>query len=246
MTRTLFGALALAALAGSASAEITVENAAYGGAAVVNMGDGSLSTRVGTTVYSNISSAANVATSSATTGTVWGDSLNMTGTGLLEEFTFGIYNSSSSTSTLTAVTYSINFYKQSDSSFIGGFSTGSLNMVTIFGSPGLQAGFFGLVTFTGMGFLGINLNDPNIICTQNITAKTGSTRMGVVSLNPVTVGSSGVDFYKNDSAAPPAGWYVFSGGATPAQIAYGINVTPAPSAMALMGLGGLIAGRRRR
>src|SRR5262249_13775732 len=125
---------------------------------------------------------------------------------------------------------------------LGGFS-GSVT----FGSP-LPAGFFSVITFTGLSGLGtpINLSTTDLLVSPQLSTTVGSTRAGIAGSSPVTVGSSPVSFYKNDPSSPPAGFYVFSGGATPGDPIYKLVTIPAPGSLALLGLGGLIAGRRRR
>lgn len=246
MKTAALGALALALVAGAATADVIVEeNLQFAGNIITDVyGNAQHSNnRGGVTLYSNTTSAANVATSSLDLNTRWGDTLNMVGTGVLDQFSFTVFNSSSSGNTGSILTYAVDirFFRASDSSFIGGF-TGNVNFGT-----GLNAGFYSVVTFTDLAGFGINLDTADILATQARTAHTGtSIRMGVASLDPVTIGSSPVNFYKDDPSSPPAGFYVFSGGATPAQIGYQVVAVPAPGAAALLGLGGLLATRRRR
>lgn len=244
MTRTLFAVLTLSALAGAAAADIVAEDAQFAGSVVTDIYGNHQESgyRGGTAVYSNIGSAANAATSSSNLTTRWGDRLNMTGSGVLQEFSLAVFNSTSGGNTGSILTYlvDVQFYRQSDSSLIGGFS-GNINFGT-----GLNAGFFSTVTFTDLAGLGIDLDTADIFVTQQRLSHTGtSNRMGVASLSPITIGSSPVDFYRDDPSAPPAGFYVFSGGTVPADLAYQV-VVPAPAAASLLGFGGLLAARRRR
>lgn len=247
MSKSVLSALALAAIAGVVSADVIVEeNLQFGGHIITDVYGNTQSHTRGTnvTLYSNTSSAANVATSSLDLNTRWGDTLNMVGTGVLDAFSFTVFNSASSGNTGVINTYDadVRFYRASDFSFIGGF-IGQID----FGPAGLATGFYSVITFSGLGGFGINLDTADIVATQARTAHTGASfRMGVASLNPVTIGSSPVSFYRDDPSAPPAGFYVFSGGTTPAQLGYHVEVLPAPGAVALLGLGGLVATRRRR
>ena len=244
MTRTMFAVLTLSALAGAAAADIVAEDSRFGGSIITdiygNLQDAT--PRGGNVVYSNTSSAANAATSSSNLNTRWGDRLNMTGTGVLQDFSFTMFNSTSggNTGSLLTAQVELRFYRQSDSSLIGGFS-GNVNFGT-----GLNAGFFSTITFTNLAGLGIDLDTANIFVTQQRLSHTGATtRLGIASLSPVTIGTSPVDFYRDDPSAPPAGFYVFSGGAVPADLGYQV-VVPTPAGASLLGLGGLLAARRRR
>ncbi|MCL4221891.1 MAG: hypothetical protein KJZ65_11055 [Phycisphaerales bacterium] len=246
MSKTILGALALVAIAGVASADVIMEdNLQFAGHIFTDVHGNTHSQQRGTpiTIYSNTSSAANAATSSLNLNTRWGDTLNMTGTGVLDAFSLTVFNSASgNTGVINTYDVDVRFYRISDSSFIGGF-IGQIN----FGISALSPGYYSVVTFTGLSGFGINLDTANILATQARVAHTGgSIRMGVASLSPVTIGSSPVSFYKDDPSSPPAGFYVFSGGATPADLGYRVDVIPAPGAFALLGLGGLVATRRRR
>lgn len=244
MSKSILSALALVAIAGVASADVVIEeNLQFAGHIFTDVyGNTQAQNRGGFTLYSNTTSAANVATSSLNLNTRWGDTLNMVGTGVLDSFSLTVFNSASgNTGTILTYDVDIQFFRANDLSYIGGF-TGTIN----FGA-GLNAGFYSIATFTGLAGMGINLDTAGILATQARTAHTGdSIRMGVASLNPVTIGSSPDTFYKDDPSSPPAGFYTFSGGATPAQIGYQVVAIPAPGAAALLGLGGLVATRRRR
>lgn len=246
MSKSILSALALVAIAGVASADVIVEeNLQFAGNIITDVYGNTQSQTRGTniTIYSNTSSPANVATSSLNLNTRWGDTLNMVGTGVLDAFSLTVFNSASgNTGVINTYDVDVRFYRANDFSFIGGF-IGQIN----FGINGLSAGFYSVVTFTGLAGLGVNLDTADVVATQARVAHTGgSIRMGVASLFPVTIGSSPVTFYKDDPSAPPAGFYVFSGGATPADLGYRVDVIPAPGAAALLGIGGLLATRRRR
>lgn len=246
MSKLGLSALALAVFAGLAGADVVTESAQYAGSMTVNVltGEVSYGTRAGSTVYDSSTGATIAATSSTNMSTIWGDETLLTGTGVLEEFSCSIFNSGSSASAMVSTQLGVQFNQMVagvPGAVIGGF-TGNVT----FGSP-LNPGFYTVVTFTGLSGLGtpVNLSSTDVLVRQQLSATVGSTRAGVVSANPVGVGSSPASFYKDDPSLPPAGFYVFSSGA-PADILYKMNVVPAPSAMALLGLGGLVAGRRRR
>ena len=244
MNRAAISALALVALAGVAMADVvSPEDLQFGGSVVTDIyGNTQTGTnRGGTVIYSNTASAANAGTSSLDLNTRWGDSLHMTGSGVLDEFSLTVFNSSSSGNTGSILTYEVEvlFYRLADTSFVGGFS-GTIN----FGA-GLNPGFYSVVTFTGLSGLGIDLDTADVLATQKRLSHTGTSfRMGVASLVPVTIGSSDLSFYKDDPSSPPAGFYTFSSGA-PADLGYQV-VIPTPGALALLGFGGAFAARRRR
>ncbi|HRJ50148.1 MAG: PEP-CTERM sorting domain-containing protein [Phycisphaeraceae bacterium] len=245
--KTLICAAALAVAAGAASASIQGETAQFAGfytvdyrTGVTTFSDASNSTRA-TTIYSNTASAPNFGVSSTDLNSTWGDKVTTTGTGgpvTSQQYT--LFNSGTSLGTLLTATVDLLYFDGGTNAFINGFS-GNIN----FGPGGLAAGFFSIITFTGLDGLNMNLPTTNIIMTQKVTAKTGlANRLGIASLNPVNIGSSGDEMYIDSTTIGPAGYYTFANG--PAQPGYQIDLVPAPGALALMGLGGLMASRRRR
>ena len=247
MTCKLLGALALAALAGSASAEI----AQFAGSYVVDAqtGQTTFSSRAGFSVYNSTAGAVAGGISSSTLSTTWGDNCGITQTGTLEEFTFAVFNSTSggNTGSILTANYSFDFRRFVANTSMGSF-TGSVNFGT-----GLNAGFYSTITFVNLSTLAIPvvLDTLNMEVRQQRTSQTGtSTRQGVVFTSAgTTVGTdlAPTAFYKNDSASPPAGYYNLTGTPPPnVALLYNLKVLPAPGSLALLGVGGLIAGRRRR
>jgi len=232
-TIATIGMLAFLAAAGSAIASDAVVEAPLGKAPNLYVyqptgetaGDPALlPTLVPVVAYENTASPANVATSSTNLSTTWGDRVTTTGTGTVEEQAITVFNSASSnTGLLLTASVEVRYYNAATAALLGGYN-GNVN----FGA-GLNPGFYSTVTWTGLSGLNINLTTTDVLVTQKISSFTGTTiRLGVASLTPVTVGSSGVEFYKNDPSAPPAGYYTFSGGAVPAQIGYRIALAPVP------------------
>lgn len=240
-------AFALAALCGASAGYATVAEPAPGfaGHYYFDVATGEMVSPRGTgvAVYDNTGSPANFAVSSTDLASTWGDQLAMTGTGVLEEFKFTVFNSATAnTGNLLTATVAIRFYRAGDSSLIGGFN-GNVN----FGA-GLNPGFYSTVTFTGLDGLGtpIALDTTDVIVTQQITTFTGTTvRLGVASQDPVIVGSSPESMYADSDTVGGgvAGFYTFGSG--PANPGYQV-VVPTPASAALLGLGGLVAARRRR
>jgi hypothetical protein len=215
--------------AGAAFAsDVASESAQYAGHAYVDASTGNVtwgtplqSPAAGSDIYSNILSPAIAAISSTSLASVWGDRVTTVGTGVWSEQDFTIYNSGSSAGPLLTATVAVNAYNYATSALIGGFTT-NIN----FGVGGLPAGFYTIVTVTGIDPLVINLNVNDIVVTQNITAKTGTAnRLGVALLDPVTIGLSLNTMYINSSTVGPAGYYtVGTGNANPG---YRINALQA-------------------
>jgi hypothetical protein len=242
-------ALTLTALAGAASADVIAETGTFhnAGTQTIDLNGNVLSSARGasTTVFSNLQAgyAADRAFSSTDLTSVFGDQLATTGTGRLQEFSFTIFNSGTSAGNLTSATALIQFYRASDGSSIGGFTvnTGTLN---------LGLGFFTALNVTGLDALNINLDTTDIIVTQSLSNIVGpANRLGLVSTTPTSVGSSIDQLYIDSSTVGGgvAGFYNITAAGVPVPFKVGYQVVvPAPGAFALMGLGGLVATRRRR
>lgn len=174
---------------------------------------------LGTDVYSNVLSAPNFGFSSTSLTAQWGDRVLMTGTGLLSEHVFSIFNAGTSAGPLLTANVTVAFYDFNTSTFLGGYST-AVN----FGA-GLGIGFYSLVTVSALDPLLINLNVADILVIQTVTAKTGTAnRLGIASLDPVTIGSSPNTMYINASTVGPAGFYNIGNPPQNANPAYRFNV----------------------
>ncbi len=242
-------ALSLAAAAGSASAGLAAESVNqqnYAGMRSIDIHGNSVSNpRGGTTVFTNLQAGftANAAFSSTDLTAVFGDQLATVGTGRLQEFSFTLFNSGTSAGVLNSAEVAINFFRASDSSLIGGFNvnTGEINLGT---------GFFTTLNVTGLDGLGIQLDTTDIIVTQSVNSLVGgATRLGLVSATPVTIGSSIPQLYIDASTVNGGtpGFYNITSGGNPISFNVGYQVVvPAPASAAMLGLGGLIAARRRR
>ncbi len=171
-------------------------------------------------VYDNTASTANTGFSSTSLTSVWGDELFTTNPGILSGFKFTVFNSGSSLGNLLTATCAISFYDGATAAYLGGFTT-NVNFGT-----GLAKGFYSFVNVTGLDVLAITLNTTDVIVTQQITAKTGTAnRLGFVSLDPPTVGSSDPDFYANSATVGAAGWYTLS---VNANLGYQVTVADLP------------------
>jgi hypothetical protein len=242
-------ALSVAALAGTASADLAAESIGqqnYAGMRSIDIHGNSIAApRGATTVFTNLQAgfAANAAFSSTDLTAVFGDQLATVGTGRLQEFSFTLFNSGTSAGALTSAQVAINFYRASDSSLIGGFNvnTGAIN---------LNTGFFTTLNVTDLDGLDINLDTTDIIVTQSVLSLVGAAnRLGLVSANPVTIGTSVPQLYIDASTTGGgvAGFYNITSGGAPISFNAGYQVAvPAPASAAMLGLGGLFAARRRR
>jgi len=157
---------------------------------VVGKVQGKSATNALTTVYDNTSSTPQTGISSTDLTSIWGDELFTTGLGLLSTHKFTLYNASGSAGSLLSATVNISFYDAPSSTFLGGYS-GTIS----FGS-GLPVGSFSTITASSLDALLINLTSTDLVVIQTVTAKTGAaSRLGVVSLDPVLVGSSPPTMY---------------------------------------------------
>lgn len=245
-SRTSTSLVAVAVLSGTAFADLSAENAVFAGARTIDLMGNDIGTpRGGTTVFSNLQSGftANAAFSSTDLGAVWGDQLALAGTGTLESFSFAIFNSGSSAGALTSAVVDFAFFRASDSSSLGGFSvnTGDIN---------LNAGFFTTLTVGGLGGFGVDLDTTDVIVLQTVTSTVGAAnRLGVISATPASVGTSIPQLYIQASTVGGgvAGFYNITSAGAPISFNVGYElVVPTPGSMALLGMGGLFASRRRR
>ncbi|MEY4374348.1 MAG: hypothetical protein RL760_514, partial [Candidatus Eisenbacteria bacterium] len=148
------------------------------------------------------------------------DEVNTTGTGTLSAFKFSVFNSGSSGGTLTGATFNLGFYDLNGAVSLGGYS-GSVTFSTALGK-----GFYSIISSTNLDASNINLNSTHLLITQKVATKSGgATRLGVVSLNPVTVGSS-PDYFYESGAATAAGYYTSTSG--PVNPIYYVEVAPPP------------------
>jgi hypothetical protein len=215
-------------LVGHAMAEVTAEVvegfAGNVSGTIVEAGKAQPAPRVAATqvVYDNSTSTALYAVSSTDLNSTWGDRCTTTGTGILNEHIFSLFNSGSSGGgPLLTATVQVTFFDAVTTLSLGGYST-NIN----FGVGGLPTGFFATVTVPNLDPLLINLNVTDIIMTQKVTAKTGTAnRLGIVSFDPPTVGSSAASMYISSATIGGGvpGFYTFSNG--PANPGYKVTVT---------------------
>jgi len=175
------------------------------------------------TVYDNTLSPPTFGFSSTDLASIWGDEVFTTNTGILSSMVFSVFNSGSSAGNLLTSNIGVEFYDAVSAAFLGSFST-NVNY-----GAGLPAGFYSLVTVTNLDPLLINLNVTDIVVLQRVLGKTGpANRLGIASLNPITVGSSPNSMYIQSSTvnAGVPGFYNIAQG--PANPAYQIQVALPP------------------
>lgn len=191
--------------------------------------------------YKNSAATPIGAFSSTSLTSVWGDRVTTTGTGILDEMDFTIYNSSSSAGTLLTASFGLNIFNGTTLAPIGGFNT-----TTVSFGAGLGLNAFSVITVTGLSALNINLNTTDLILTQTVLAKTGAAnRLGIVFMDPPSVGSSTNTFYANSATVGPAGFYNVGNPAINANPGYRVNI-PEPGTLALLGMGVPFVLRRRK
>ena len=221
----------LAAVAGTAAAQNEFELGTFHSHVYYDMGTGLMYTPKGGyvsqlagDVYNNTNPTAPVlgGISSTDLNGIWGDRVVMTGTGVVQEQDFTVFNPSTSAGPLVSSTFAVNYYAGATTTFIGGFTTGVVTFA------GLNPGFFSIVTITGIGGLNINLNTTDILVTQRSVTRVGTaTRLGVVILDPPTIGSSFAPSMFISNSVNPAGYYNIGANGTPG---YRINVSqPVPA-----------------
>ncbi len=177
-------------------------------------------TQVNSVIYDNSTAATSLAFSSTDLTMTWGDEVTTTGVGTLSSFKWSVFNSGTSGGTLTGASFNLGFYDLDGAVSLGSYS-GSVTFTTALGK-----GFYSVVTSTNLDPLNINLSSTHLLITQKVASKTGTaTRLGIVSLSPVTTGSSPAYFYES-GAATAAGYYSSASGSV--NPIYYVEVAPPP------------------
>ncbi len=267
MRKFTFGILAITALAGTASADITdagwyVMDSLSGTARAYNgENDDSFSPRAIQTVYRNWAGTApaggadgalqGLVDTNSTAGQLNGDDTNILSNGAnrLSGMGINIANLNAAGTRLATVAGTIQFFRQSDGGFIGGFNYNS-NLAGLAGG-GLDGGSSIRLSFADASLeaLAIDLGSAPIYTTWSYDTATwanfafGSiSNLGIQVRNPIGIGTSTNSWINNGNVvAGPIGTF-------DANTSIFIRTTdvPAPGAVALLGLAGIFAGRRRR
>jgi hypothetical protein len=221
----------LAGVAGSAAAQ-DAEEGTYAGHIYIDFGTGAryepkggYVTQLAGDVYNNTNplGATLAATSSTDLAAQWGDRVTTTGVGILQANDFTFYNSSSSAGSILTASFAVALNDAASLALLGSYSTTPVS----FGA-GLLAGQFTIITVTGLGGLNINVNTTDVLMRQQVLVKTGTgNRLGVVSANPPTIGSSANTMYINATTVGPGGYYTVTNVPNPG---YRINLSqPVPA-----------------
>ena len=138
-----------------------------------------------TIVYDNTASASNFGLSSTDLAAEWGDRTFLMGTGRLSSHKITIFNSAASGGgPLLTAEVGVDFYDGGTNTFIGGYIAHA-----DFGA-GLGTGFYAIVTVSDLEPSLIDL-PADVLVVQRVISQTGAAnRLGIASLDPVTVGSS--------------------------------------------------------
>jgi hypothetical protein len=159
-------------------------------------------------VYSNTSSPAIFAVSSTDLGAVWGDEVFTANTGILDQADFTLFNAKVSAGPLQTGSFYVDYLDAGNYSYMGGLKTGVID----FGPEGLAAGFYTIITVTGLAALGVNLTTTDVLIEQGVLTHSGpATRLGVVGLDPVTVGTGTATMFISASTIGAGGYYAIGG-----------------------------------
>jgi PEP-CTERM motif len=242
-------ALAIATLLlSSTSQALEMELGTYAGHRFIN----GPNPREATPVFDSTTGATVRAFSSTALNSIFGDTTTLTGTGVLDELSFTLFNSTgggANTNPYTGGDVTISFFNSNFPTSPGTLIASANFTIDLTAAP-LAPGFFTILTATGLSGLGVNLGTTSVVTTQQLGVVNGGTiRMGVASLTPVAVGSSDPTMYIDSATVGPAGFYNITSGGAPVDFAVGykISIVPEPASMGLVGLGAaLLALVRRR
>ena len=161
-------------------------------------------------VYDNLESPGDFGVASSDPAAVWGDSLTISQTGIVESITITVLNSSSSLAPLTSATFLVTLRDAATHVDIANYLFGA----TFAG--GLPPGFYAMVSITGLSQAALPLDLPTtrLVIEQSTSNAVGSTRLGVVSFTPPTVGTSPPSMYVSATTAfgGVPGFYTFVNG----------------------------------
>lgn len=176
-----------------------------------------------TVAYNNTTSAANFGLSSTDLDAEWGDRTYLTGSGLLASHKFTIFNSDENVGgSLLTAQVGVDFYDGGTSTFIGGY------VVDVDFGAGLPPSFYAIVDVPSLESSLIDL-PPDVLVIQRVISYTGAAnRLGIASLDPVTVGSSPVTMHIFASTIEGgiAGYYPV--GSVPANPGYRVGLAQEP------------------
>jgi len=176
---------------------------------------------VTTDVYENLTSPGNFGVASTDPNAVWGDSITISQVpGIVEAITVTVLNSSSSFANTDQVELFVTLRDAATGIDLANY---------IFGATfdgGLPPGFYALVSITDLSSspLPLTLQTRELVIQQKVMSSIGSGRLGVVSLTPPTIGTSGPTMYVSatDGFGGVAGFHLFAQG--PADPGYEVQL----------------------
>ena len=170
---------------------------------------GSTTPSVLAVAYDNTASPPNFGLSSTDLAAEWGDRTFLVAIGLLSSHKITIFNSGASGGgPLLTAEVGVDFYDGGTNTFIGGYVAQA-----DFGA-GLGTGFYAVVSLTGLEPWLIHL-PPDVLVVQRVISHTGAAnRLGIASLDPVTVGSSpsSMHIFASTIGGGIPGYYTVSNG----------------------------------
>jgi hypothetical protein len=241
--KSVLGLMAVVSVAGAASAQ-TLVSAPVTGSPITAMIDGLPRATDSVTGYDNWTPPGSALLGLYNNGThEVADDIHMIAgsAGLLDSMGLSVANNST-TDTLVTGTGTVRFYNFPGGTFINGFN---FNMPTLNAAPG--ASF--RLSFAAGSLLGLNINLPqDFFASLQWTAATYSlgtgtiANMGIQIRGPVAIGNSADGMIDVTTSTN-----ISFGGNPPANTAFFfVTNAPAPGSLALLGLSGLFAARRRR
>ena len=177
--------------------------------------------------YDNTASPSNFGLSSTDLAAEWGDRTVLTGTGLLSSHKITLFNSAANGGgPLLTAEVAVDFYDGATNTFIGGYIAHA-----DFGA-GMGTGFYAIVNVSDLEPSQIVL-PVDVLVVQRVISHTGTAnRLGIASLDPVTVGSSPSSmhiFASTIGGGIPGYYLVMSGNANPGY-QFGLAQQPAGTA----------------
>ena len=148
-------------------------------------------------VYDNLESPGNFGVASSDPNAIWGDSLTITQTGIVESITITVLNSNASFSSLISAQFLVTLRDAATPVDIANF---------IFGATfdgGLPPGFYAIASITDLGsaVVPVEIHTHDLVIEQSVMSSAGTSLLGVVSLTPPTVGTSPPSMFVSASNA---------------------------------------------
>lgn len=245
----LTGAAALAACSGAATANPVAQSAQFDGAYTIDLQGQVIGTPESGDViaYSNRSGTANAGFANPDLTATYGDALTLEATGTLQQVSFAVFNGNGTTgAAMTGASVNIDFFRDSDGSFIGGFG---VNLSGLLGTNPLVPGSFREFTVPNLGTLEIDIDTTDVIMLQTFSNVADATAVGVVSRVPPSVGSAVPQLYIDAAGVGSGPGFFNIVDANQQPLVFNMIaevVVPSPAGASLLAMAGLVGLRRRR